>query len=283
MNIAIKNLDFSAVINTKGAELISFKKNNNREYIWEGNPNFWGKHSPILFPIVGSLKNDSFTYNNKTYSLNRHGFARDRNFDVIDSSENSVIFSLKSDEDTLKVYPFDFELQLIYTLNDNNLNIAYKIINKDKVKIPFSIGAHPAFALPERFTNYSLLFEHEESLISHQLEDGLISDKTIKIPYKDRKISLNYPLFENDALIFKTLKSKSVTILENNNSLLKVKYNDFKSLGLWTVQQAPFICIEPWLGYSDTLKSTGSIFEKEALQILERNQTFNCSFDIEIL
>ena len=283
MNITIKNLNFSAVINTKGAELISFKKNNNREYIWEGNPNFWGKHSPVLFPIVGSLKNDSFTYNNKTYSLNRHGFARDRNFDIIESSENKAIFSLKSDEETLKVYPFDFELQLIYTLNENNLNIAYKVINKDKVRMPFSIGAHPAFALPESFNNYSLLFEKEETLVSHQLEDGLILDKSVEISQKDRKISLDYPLFKNDALIFKALKSKSVTILENMVPLLKVNYNDFKSLGLWTVQQAPFICIEPWLGYSDSLKTTGNIFEKEAIQILEENQTFNCSFDIEIL
>lgn len=283
MNITIKNLNFSAVICTKGAELISFKKNNIREYIWEGNPAFWGKHSPVLFPIVGTLKNDTYIYNGKKYHLNRHGFARDREFEVIEASENQVTFSLKSDEETEKVYPFLFELQLIYTLEENNLNIAYKIINHDNAVIPFSIGAHPAFALPENFKNYSLLFEYSEALLSHQLEDGLISDKTIEIPQEEKSILLDYTLFENDALIFKDLKSKSVTIVENSKPVLKVKFNDFKSLGLWTVQKAPFICIEPWLGYSDTLKATGNILEKEEIQIVNPNQTFNCSFDIEIL
>ena len=283
MNITIKNLDFSAVICTKGAELISFKKNNKREYIWEGNVAFWGKHSPILFPIVGTLKNDTYTYEDKKYHLSRHGFARDKEFKVIESSENQVTLSLKSDDETQKVYPFSFELQLVYTLEENNLNIAYKIINNDKVKIPFSIGAHPAFALPENFKNYSLLFEYSEALISHQLEDGLISDKTIEISQKEKGILLDYTLFENDALIFKDLKSKWVTIIESSKPLLKVKFSDFKSLGLWTVQKAPFICIEPWLGYSDTLKATGNILEKEEIQIVNPNQTFNCSFDIEIL
>lgn len=283
LKIKINNSAFSAIITTKGAELISFKKNNSTEYIWEGNPNFWGKHSPVLFPIVGTLKNDSYTYKNKTYHLSRHGFARDKEFIVISSSENQAIFSLKSDDETKKVYPFDFEFQMIYTLVENNLNIHYKIKNNSDGQLPFSIGAHPAFALPEKFTNYSLEFEHFENLISHQLEDGLISNKTIEIPQNEKSISLDYPLFENDALIFKTLKSKSVTILENKNPLLKVKFNDFKSLGLWTVKNAPFICIEPWLGYSDTLKATGNILEKEAIQILEANQTFDCSFDIEIL
>ncbi len=283
MNITIKNLEFSAVIARKGAELISFKKNNNKEYIWDGNPAFWGKHSPVLFPIVGTLKNDSYTYKDKTYHLSRHGFARDMEFEATQTDENQVVFTLKSNSETEKMYPFEFELHIIYTLEQNNLNIAYKVINLDKVIIPFSLGAHPAFALPENFTNYSLLFEYSENLISHQLEDGLISNKTFEITQNEKSISLDYTLFENDALIFKKLKSKSITILENKAPILKVKYNDFNSLGLWTVQNAPFICIEPWLGYSDTLDATRNIFEKEGIQTIVENQTFNCSFDIEIL
>ena len=283
MNITIKNLEFSAVIARKGAELISFKKNNNKEYIWDGNPAFWGKHSPVLFPIVGTLKNDSYTYKDKTYHLSRHGFARDMEFEATQTDENQVVFTLKSNSETEKMYPFEFELHIIYTLEQNNLNIAYKVINLDKVIIPFSLGAHPAFALPENFTNYSLLFEYSENLISHQLEDGLISNKTFEITQNEKSISLDYTLFENDALIFKKLKSKSITILENKAPILKVKYNDFNSLGLWTVQNAPFICIEPWLGYSDTLDATRNIFEKEGIQTIAENQTFNCSFDIEIL
>ena len=138
MNITIKNLEFSAVIARKGAELISFKKNNNKEYIWDGNPAFWGKHSPVLFPIVGTLKNDSYTYKDKTYHLSRHGFARDMEFEATQTDENQVVFTLKSNSETEKMYPFEFELHIIYTLEQNNLNIAYKVINLDKVIIPFS-------------------------------------------------------------------------------------------------------------------------------------------------
>ena len=282
MNITIKNLELSAVINRKGAELISLKKSNYKEYIWEGDPAFWGKHSPVLFPIVGTLKNDSYFYNDKLYHLSRHGFARDMEFEATQNFENQVVFTLKSNSETEKMYPYKFKLQIIYTLEQNNLNIAYKVINLDKVTIPFSIGAHPAFALTENFTNYSLLFEYSENLTSHLLVDGLISNKTVEIPQDEKRVSLDYTMFENDALIFKTIKSKSVAIVENNNPLLKVKFNDFISLGLWTIKNAPFICIEPWLGYSDTLNTNGNIFDKEGIQILEANQTFNCCFDIEI-
>ena len=146
MTTTIKNGNLSAEIKHFGAELISLKTNQNKEYIWEGNPEFWGKHSPILFPIVGTLKDNSFYYNGMEYHLSRHGFARDMEFELIDVTQNSATFSIQSSEETLKVYPFEFELQLIYTLEENNLSIAYKVINKGKSTMPFSIGAHPAFS-----------------------------------------------------------------------------------------------------------------------------------------
>ena len=128
MNITISNNMLTATINSKGAELNSLKIRN-REYIWEGNPEFWGKHSPILFPIVGTLKDNSYTYDNQKFELSRHGFARDHEFKIIESSEDKVIFSLSSSPETLKVYPFEFELQVIYALEENQLKIQYKVIN----------------------------------------------------------------------------------------------------------------------------------------------------------
>ncbi|KAB1158040.1 aldose 1-epimerase family protein [Flavobacterium luteum] len=283
MKTTLKNLHSTVEINHKGAELVSFKNKLNTEYIWEGNPEFWGKHSPILFPIVGTLKNNSFVYNDTTYNLLRHGFARDVNFQLISQTNEEAVFSLLANEETLKVYPFLFELQLKYTLIENELQIAYTIFNRDNVILPFSIGAHPAFALPKDFENYALAFDETENLISYQLENDLISDVTLEHETKENILPLTYSLFEQDALIFKNLKSKKITILENDIPFLRVTYDDFAHLGIWTKNNAPFICIEPWLGYSDTIYSNGNILEKEAIQFVEPKETFVCTFIIEIL
>ncbi|MFV5689797.1 aldose 1-epimerase family protein [Flavobacterium sp. ZT3R25] len=282
MTTTLKNSNLTAEIKHFGAELSSLKNNKNKEYIWEGNPDFWGKHSPILFPIVGTLKNNSYQYNSIEYNLSRHGFARDMEFELIDKKENSAIFSIQSSEETLKVYPFAFELQLIYTLDENSLHIEYKVINKGASQMPFSIGAHPAFALPGNFENYSMAFEKEEPLEYYLLENDLISNKTKKLAVQNNQIPLTYQLFENDALIFKTLESNSLTILENENPILKVNFKDFPSLGIWTKVNAPFLCIEPWFGYSDTPKNSENLFEKEGIQILNGKQTFHSEFTIEI-
>lgn len=282
MNTSISNKILTASIKHAGAELFSLIDNQKKEYIWEGNPDFWPKHSPILFPIVGSLKNDTYIFNEKEYHLSRHGFARDMEFQLIEKTESSATFSLEYSEETLQKYPFKFELQIIYKLEDNTLNIGYKVINKGDIQLPFSIGAHPAFALPKEFSNYSIQFEKEEKLEYSLLENGLISNATEILETSNNAVSLNYKLFENDALVFKTLESNSLTILENSKPYIKVDFEDFPNLGIWTKENASFICIEPWFGYSDTLEKSGDLFKKEGILILEANQTFNTSFDIEI-
>ena len=283
MKITLSNLEFTATINTFGAELISLKNSNNKEYIWDGNPDYWGKHSPILFPIVGSLKNDSYSYNTTFYQLPRHGFAREMEFDIIEKNDDKVVFSLKETATTLEKYPFKFELQISYTLTNSKLKIGFKVINNNHVSMPFSIGAHPAFALPNNFENYELLFEKSENLVVSKLENDLISISTYSLPLVNSSLPLTYSLFENDALIFKTIESKSVTITENRIPFLKVIYNDFPSLGIWTKSKAPFICIEPWIGYADTTDNNGNLEDKEGIQILGVNQTFETNYLIEII
>jgi galactose mutarotase-like enzyme len=279
----ISNSILKASIKHAGAELFSLKDNQENEYIWEGNPDFWGKHSPVLFPIVGTLKNNTYTINEKEYHLPRHGFARDMDFELIEKTENKAVFSLQSSEETLQKYPFEFELQLIYTLNENALELEYKVINKGKEKMPFSIGAHPAIALPDHFENYVLQFEKEESLKYYLLENDLISSKTKILETKNNLVPLNYELFKNDALIFKTLESKSLIILNNSKPYIKVDYKDFPSLGIWTKENAPFICIEPWLGYSDTDENTGDLYQKEGILTLEANKDCSAKFTITTL
>lgn len=283
MNTTISNSRLKASIKNAGAELFSLKDEQNKEYIWEGNPDFWGKHSPVLFPIVGTLKNNTFKIGSTEYQLSRHGFARDMEFQLIEKTGNSAVFSLESNEETLKKYPFEFELQLIYTIENTSLNIEYVVINKGETKMPFSIGAHPAIALPQNFENYAFKFEKEEPLQYNLLENDLISDKTETLKTTGNIVPLDYKLFENDALVFKTLESNSLTILENSKPYVQVDFEDFPSLGIWTKDQAPFVCIEPWFGYSDTADNSGDLFKKEGIIVLEADQTFHSQFSIKIL
>jgi len=283
LTTTISNSNLTAIINHLGAELISLRTKENKEYIWEGNPEFWGKHSPILFPIVGTLKNNSYLFNGVEYHLSRHGFARDMKFELIEIKDSSATFSIQNSKETLKIYPFEFELHIIYTIEGNSLDVQYKILNKSKTQMPFSIGAHPAFALSGGFESYSIAFEQEETLEYYLLENDLVSNTTKKLEADSKRIPLNYELFDNDALIFKSIKSNSLTLLENSKPMIKVYFEDFPNLGIWTKKNAPFLCIEPWFGYSDTEESSGTIFEKEGIQILEVNETFNSKFSIEIL
>jgi galactose mutarotase-like enzyme len=280
---SISNSFLTAEIKHIGAELCSLKNASNKEYIWNGNPKFWGKHSPVLFPIVGTLKNNTYQHNDAKYELSRHGFAREMEFELIDKKQDSATFSLVASSETKTKYPFDFDLHLIYTLENKTLKIEYNVFNNGTSKMPFSIGAHPAFDLPEDFEKYSLAFEENDTLNYFLLEDGLISNSTNSLPLNQNLLQLNYKLFENDALVFKNISSKSVTILENLKPLLKVSYSHFPDLGIWTPPNAPFICIEPWFGYSDTVDKYGSLMNKEGIQILEANGAFHSAFSVEIL
>lgn len=282
MNITITNDYLTAIINPQGAELTSLK-DSTTEYMWEGNPEFWGKHSPILFPIVGTLKNNTYTFNGKEYNMSRHGFARDNHFAVKEHNSKNVVFAFTSNEKTKTQFPFDFELEMKYELRDKTLLLTYTVKNSGSDVMPFSIGAHPAFALPGNFEDYSLKFENNEPLISSQLENDLISDKKTAVATIDGELSLSYDLFKNDALIFKTLKSDFIEIRKNSNPFLKVEFKDFPHLGIWTKQDAPFICIEPWQGYSDSFNSDGNFVTKDGIIVLEPGKEFDAALSVAIL
>lgn len=282
MTIQIQNHKLTAKINSKGAELISLRSSD-REYIWEGDAAFWGKHSPVLFPIVGTLKDNSYHYKNQEFKLSRHGFARDMVFEVIDQTENAVVFALKSSSETLQWYPFPFELQLHYALVDDQLQIQYKVFNHGHDIMPFSLGAHPAFTLLNPFGNYALQYNSDSRLSYFLLENDLLSDQTGTLQLTNQQLPLAYSLFEKDALVFKQLDSDAITILEDGKPLLTVGFQGFPNLGIWTKPNAPFICIEPWFGYSDTPQSTGDLLTKEGIQLLQGNAVFDCEWIIQII
>lgn len=284
MNISLTNEYCSASIFTKGAELNSLKnKITETEHIWEGNPAFWGKHSPVLFPIVGALVDNSYVYQEKKYELSRHGFARDFEFKLVEHTTDFASFVLKENTETLLKYPFHFELQIDYMLVDNKLIISYTVRNNSTEEMPFNLGAHPAFALPKSFTDYSLAFEIDEPLVTHELENNVFSGATRTIPLKNKRLPLDYNLFEKDALVFKTIASNTITLLENSKPILKVDFEDFSSLGIWTVRNAHFVCIEPWIGFADDSTSNGNLFEKTNIQVLQPTSSCSVSFSIELL
>lgn len=282
MIIKIQNKYISAEINSFGAELISLNKDE-LNYIWTIDETFWNKTSPVLFPIVGGLKNDVYHLNNKQHSMQRHGFARNFEFNVIQKTNDSVIFSLSENKETLAQYPFSFELQIGYALENNKLTISYLVKNNSNAKMPFSIGAHPAFAIHYGFENYDLLFDNDDLLITHELENGLFSGRTRTIFLENKKLSLTYSLFKKDALVFKKINSDFLMIEKNNIPYLKVNFEKFPHLGVWTKQNAPFLCIEPWHGFADSIDSNGNILEKESMQTINEEEIFETSFSIEIL
>lgn len=276
MKTTIQNKFLKAEINHKGAELASVIKGD-KNYIWKINPIFWDKTSPILFPIVGGLKENTFEFNEEKYQLPRHGFARDYDFELISKTEDSAVFSLKYNEETLKIYPFKFTLIIEYYLIDNKLFIKYLITNSSSKKMYYSIGAHPAFSIDGDLENYALEFDASENLITHKLAENLFSGETEVITLQGKILPLKYELFEKDAIVLKDNATSSLLLLKKNIPQLKVNFPDFPFLGIWTKKNAPFICIEPWLGIADSHQSSGKIEKKEGIQVL--NEKSNKSFE----
>ena len=289
MNYEIKNEYIKAKIKSFGAELNSLQKcAEELEYIWQGDSKYWNRHSPILFPIVGRLKNDSYTYQNQKYNMTQHGFARDKEFEVIKNEVDFIEFRLKSDEKTLEIYPFSFELYLSYKLEKNSLIVSYKVINKSDDKMLFSIGAHPAFNWTlkedEKKEDYFLEFENIKQTKRYFLNDkGLVYD-SVDLKIIDNKIALNEELFKNDALVFEDLNIKTLTLKNSiNENYIKLNFENFPYLGIWSKPTgAPFICIEPWFGVADDENSNQNFEDKKGIITLEKDEIFSCFYIIEI-
>ncbi len=283
----IGNEFLKAKFQSKGAELISLiKKKTGQEYIWQANPSHWARHTPVLFPFVGRLKNDQYFYEGKNYNMGQHGFARDKEFEIESQSDHSLVFLLKSDEQTLENYPFRFELRLEYILTDQSLITRYHVKNVGTEMMYFSIGGHPAFkcamTLAGKRSDYHLLFNKEESSDTHLLEDGTFSGETDLVLQGDR-LPITDSLFDRDALVFKDLKSTNVSLVSVDKKWLKFHFQGFPYLGIWSKNnRSPFVCIEPWFGLADNQNHDGDLTKKEGILKLDPAKTFTCDYKIEI-
>lgn len=282
----LENEKLKIAVDSTGAELKSvFNKSNQQELLWQANPEFWGKSSPVLFPIVGTLKNGIYIYDEKEYKLPRHGFARDYNFNLEKVSNSQLLFSLESSKETIEVYPFLFRLEIIYTLKDNSLQVEYKVENlSDADNMYYSLGAHPAFNVgrkADEFSSYTLLFNKDSALKANGLNDGLLTVDQNIITLSNQKLNLEYKLFENDALVLLDMESDKLTLLDNNDkNILSFEFENFPYFGIWTVKDSGFICLEPWAGIADFDSHDQQLENKTGINTLKPNENWSASWTI---
>ena len=285
----LENEFLRIAIDRKGAQLTSiFNKTTQTEQLWQADKNIWGWHAPNLFPVVGATINDQILIDGKGYGMARHGFARQSEFIILESDEKSLTFSLPYNEQTLKIYPYKFDFQVLYTLIDNAVRMTYKLISLDTQTVYFSVGGHPAFAVPfhegENYEDYYIEFEAEEKLDTHLLAtDGFFSGEVHPVPTPNRRLYLNKHLFDNDALVFKNLKSRAIAIkCDKHDESLSVEFPHFNYLGIWAKGGGDFVCIEPWLGCADTSGKQVEFSKKEAIQKLAPGHVFEAAIYVSV-
>jgi galactose mutarotase-like enzyme len=289
MAIVLRSEKLKVEISEQGGELISVVRcDDNIEFIWTGDSDYWGRHAPILFPIVGKVKDNQYRIGDKSYKLGQHGFARDRIFEVIKKGDNKVILSLKWDQASLEIYPYKFNLKMIYELKDSKLLISYIVENLDEQTIHFSIGAHPGFNCPllpgEVMEDYYFEFEQNETCsVTPVTGEGYMLHDQIPFLNAERKIPLNPKLFHRDALIFEDLSSKKISLKSNTNDhKITMNFDGFPLLGLWSKPSgAPFVCIEPWFGHCDYEDFTGDFRDKSGIIALNKEGSFDCAYSID--
>ncbi|EJF10581.1 aldose 1-epimerase family protein [Pontibacter sp. BAB1700] len=287
----LQNYNFKVGVESKGAELQHFiKLDEQLEFIWQADPAIWASHAPNLFPIVGELPEGTYTYEDEIFALKRHGFARHKEFTLIEQEDDKLVFELKDDEETYQVYPFKFRLLIAYKLEKNKLSVTYQVFNRDKKGMYFSIGGHPGFNVPfyggEKYEDYFIEFEKEETLHRYLLtNEGLQSGDTQKVLEHDRVLPLKRSYFEKDALVFKNLNSEKLSLgSRTNQRRIEMTFEGFPYLGIWAKPgPSPYVCIEPWCGIAGRDGESGELEKKEGINLLSPKHVFERTFTMEVL
>jgi galactose mutarotase-like enzyme len=291
MNYTLKNEGLEITIRTFGAELISLKSEEGREYIWERNPEFWNRCAPVLFPVVGRLR-DKFTMIDGTkYEMDIHGFLKDQEFSLLSQTKNTIRFINRYSEATLKLFPYKYEVIIAYFLTSKTVKTEYQVKNIGNETMPFNIGGHPAIKCPlyqnDEFNDYTIHFEKPESFSSPTIEaNGTLNfDKPAKIFTNLKELKLDRTMFSLDTIVIPSINSHEVVLSNNKHQGIKFSFPGFKTFAIWTRfhQQAPFICLEPWIGYGDRYDADHQFIKKDDLINLEKNGQFIVSYDIELL
>ncbi len=286
----IQNNNYKVGVDSRGAELKHFVKLDEQlELIWQGNPEIWASSAPTLFPIVGELPNQQYEFEGQTYHMKRHGFARHKEFKVVDHEKDKLVFELNYDDETLEQFPFKFSLLVAFKLEENKLGVSYLVRSEDDKAMYFSVGGHPGFNVPlypnEQFEDYFIEFDQEETLSRYLLSDeGLLNGTATSLMEATNMLPLSHNLFEKDAIVLKDVISEKVTLGSRTNPLkIEIAFKGFPFLGIWSKPgPAPFVCIEPWCGVASRVGESGLLQEKEGIQQLGPKQSFERTFFITV-
>ena len=287
----IKNSDFSAKITSMGAELLSVKGKDGFEYIWQRDEKYWGGSAPVLFPVVGALRNGKTKIKDEWYEMGRHGFARKCELTVIEHTADKISFNLKSNEDTKKFYPYDFSFTVTYWLTDSGINTKFSVHNIGSETLPFCVGGHPAFNIPvnenAKFEDYTIIFEKAENQACPkvELDSCLINfdERTFTLE-NETEIPLKHELFYEDALVFENLNSTKVKVSNKNSGRgVAMDFSGFDMLGIWSAQNdGPYVALEPWTGCATLTSESDNFEEKKNMTFLpvgkKADYTFKVSF-----
>ncbi len=273
--VTIKNDRLTLEIAEKGAEMRKLTLDG-KDALWSGDPAFWSGVAPVLFPFCGGLRDDKFTYQGKEFKMEtKHGYARLSEFELEKRGTNFVTFVLRDTEETLKQYPWHYELRITYSLRGTAVAVRYDVTNLSADKMYFSIGSHEAYACPEGIEDYDIIFPENETLNACVLDGNLIAHKTVPVLKDGCVLPLYEKYFAVDALVFKDVKSRKATLRNRKTGrALTVDFAGCDYLLLWTKPGAGYICIEPWCGIPGMVDDGYAIEEKEGIQNVEPGETF---------
>ena len=286
--VSISSDDLTVEIDPLGAQLSSLRYRTAFDLLWNGDPAVWAGRAPLLFPIVGVLVDGSYRLGSQTYRLPRHGFARGKLFAVESSGASAATFRLAADEASLRVFPFEFELEVRYELEGATLSLTTEIRNKGNTEMPASFGYHPGFRWPLPFgkprSGHFIEFEADEPKPARRIDSlGLLTPEHHPTPITRRRLVLADSLFVQDVLIFDQINSRSVLYGSDDAPRIKVDFPDAPYLGVWTKPGAPFICIEPWHGITDPEGFSGDFTAKPGVFNLKAGESLSSTMDITLL
>ena len=281
MKHPLQNANTQLLVAEQGAELQSLVVDG-VEILWSADPKWWGRHSPVLFPLVGKSREDKIWVDGKSYPMAQHGFARDSTFqfDPAKSSENSLHFTLFDSGETLQVYPFPFELNMTYTLLKKGVHVRYEVHNPGNRPMPFALGAHPGFAIAEgAFESLNIQYSEAESFQRHLLKDGLFDGRILDLG-TDSNFDIYTEQFDLDAIVFKNLNSKSLR-LQGSGLELEMQFGGFEDFGIWTKKGCrEFLCLEPWYGHADSTEGAKNLEERNGINLLEPGESFEAFWQV---
>lgn len=292
MEYTLQNAKLTATFKTVGAELISLKDAKGTEYIWCGDASIWSRHSPILFPLVGTLKDGEYRYKGVTYKMGSHGFARDAEFELELVSEDEIWFVLEANEQTKEVYPFDFRLEVGYKLMDNTVRVMWKVKNPNTDEmLHFSIGAHPAFMCPieegTKRTDYYLQMNAKDDKATYYtpwIGKGVRLNDANEMKLTDGRILMPDGFFGIDTYIIEDSQVSEVSLVTPGGKVYVTVIFDAPVVGIWSPEAkgAPFVCIEPWYGRCDRMDFEGSLEERDWGNSVAAGESFEAHYDIRI-